>query len=70
MDPNDDHAPCPRCGYENARCACPKNVPNPSSFSEAERRALAESVLRAVKEAETRRPANGKRRPGVCQQAR
>lgn len=53
----DDHAPCPRCGYENARCACPKNVPNPSQFSEAERRALAESVRRAVKDIEARKAA-------------
>lgn len=43
-----DHDPCPRCGYENARCACPKRVPNPSAFTKAERRALAESVLRSV----------------------
>lgn len=53
----DDYTPCPRCGYENARCACPKNVPNPSQFSEAERRALAESVLRAVKDIEARKAA-------------
>lgn len=51
-----DYEPCPRCGYENARCACPKNVPNPIGFSKEQRRALAEGVLQAIREAEASKP--------------
>lgn len=46
-----DHDECPRCHFENARCACPKNVPNPldEHWTKDERRKLAESVESAVR---------------------
>lgn len=44
----DDREIHPRCGFEYARCACPKNVPSPLAGQEVAIKALASQVTAAI----------------------
>lgn len=52
---------CPRCKFENARCACPKSAPA-AIYDTDLRQRLAESVTQAVKAHQDSRL--GARKPG------
>lgn len=45
-----DHDLCPKCKYENARCACPKKARRLPAGTKDERRALVESIKEAIRE--------------------